>query len=144
MKTNEYLRKVRDMGYGLVLESDYISVTAYGMNVVLIDREIEYSIEIVNNHKWGKLDNFEKLYNLSMEYASTSIADREDAIKYVWTLTDERYVGGSQLWNIDEGYWTLGYYNPTDPDVEFEITEEVFNDLVPIEMRELFTKEEVI
>lgn len=81
MKTNEFIKRVEELGYDIKLRNDYIQIIRDEFVAVVVYINVMYSItfhQIIKN-SWN---NGDKLFDLIVEYAKTPVDEREEEKKF--------------------------------------------------------------
>lgn len=83
MRTKEFIKRVKELGYGVINYGRKYNITNNGEQIATVDEFIPMQI---SNYYWAydKLCNVdkEKFYNLLVEYAKTPIEERIEPKKY--------------------------------------------------------------
>ncbi len=146
MKTNEFIKRVEELGYDIKLRNDYIQIIRDEFVAVVVYINVMYSItfhQIIKN-SWN---NGDKLFDLIVEYAKTPVDEREEEKKFYlrhrWFKPSPLIKNYLNYWIGNEEYW-LDYKNESE-DVKTQFTlkevdeiKEKFNtDLADFEMIEV-------
>ena len=97
MKTKEFIKRVEELGYGVISYGHNHKITNNGEQIACVDELVPMQI---SNYYWAydKLCNAdkEKFYNLLVEYAKTPIEEREEPkkyyLRYKWINADYNYL----------------------------------------------------
>lgn len=79
MKTKEFIKRVKELGYKITENSAYIFVDKKWETLAIISKEKQYKIEIFNILGEACAD---ELYNICFEYARTPIDERGEEKKF--------------------------------------------------------------
>lgn len=98
MKTKEFIKQVRSLGYEVDIKHGEMRISWYGKECVCIDLEHQFGIYIY----WRNLgNNAHRLFVICMEYARTPINAREKEEKYYLRLKDAFYAAVYGYLNLD-------------------------------------------
>lgn len=83
MKTNEFIEKVKDLGYGRLIKESEIIILCKGWAICYVSKDKMYSVNpIARILDENDTELLRKLFELAFEYASTPINEREEEVKY--------------------------------------------------------------
>lgn len=105
MKTNEFIKRVEELGYKAHKIATQIDIIANGFTIARVYTNRMYAMNAFTfiNIEWRNQD---KLFDLIVEYAKTPIEDREEEKKYYlrhrWMTTPGGFPKGLRI-NIDTG-----------------------------------------
>lgn len=111
MKTKEFIKRVEELGYGVINYGRKYNITNNGEQIATVDEFIPMQI---SNYYWAydKLCNVdkEKFYNLLVEYAKTPIEERIEPKKY---YLKHKWMGHEELKYLEldtqNDEWYLGH-----------------------------------
>ena len=130
MKTNEFIKRVEELGYDIKLRNDYIQIIRDEFVAVVVYINVMYSItfhQIIKN-SWN---NGDKLFDLIVEYAKTPVDEREEEKKFYlrhrWFKPSPLCKNYLNYWIGNEEYW-LEYKNESE-DVKTKFTLKEINEI---------------
>lgn len=89
MKTNELIKKVKELGFDVEIHKRCIKITRKNLIIAVTNTDRRYALDVFNpfNEEW---ENGDELLDLLVEYAKTPLDEREE----------EKRKRRSFIWNI--------------------------------------------
>lgn len=124
MKTKEFIKKVKELGFEIISMSDHLDITFNEYIIAGIYINQMYVMAFHPNE--GMLfKNLDKLFDLLVEYAKTPLNEREEEKKFYlrhrWFNSKPIYKNYLNYWIGTNEYW-LDYKNET-AEVKTQFTE---------------------
>lgn len=102
MKTNEFIKKINELGYNVKETEHNIIVRKEFTHLAVIDKENIYGFKYFYH-------NDKDLFKLCVDYTSTPIEEREEEKRYYLRKFDKKFYEGEYLnHNINYKHWGLG------------------------------------
>lgn len=98
MKTSEFIKKVKELGFNVIVSPYSILIDKGGTLLAIVETVKEYKIETFNIFVEQKA---KELFDICVEYARTPLSERKEEKKYYLRLKDAFYASAYRYLNFD-------------------------------------------